>query len=462
MGIGSDECFSAYSAQLPPITIIKWLSTGDNPPFWELLLHYWIKVFGISELSIRFPALIFNVLTIIPIYFIGEKYIKKHVGTIASLLFIFSSLSLFLAHEARVYSLLGLLCSSSVYFFLSAIKNPQKIKLLLYLTFINGVILYSHYIAYWVIIVQVLLFLSFKTIRLSLKWFYLLHLGVLTALIIPLTPILINRFFTSGVNGTWIVPTTGVTDLYNMLWKFSNQPLTTVIFTSIVILALLKIIITKKENIQPVPYGIFINSFIWIPLIASFILSFKIGFFLDRYFYFVSPFYYLSISISLNYLLQKFSAMNIISNLTIVLLMLFTFNISTKESRISGYHQNTELVKEEIDKYSNESTTVIILCPSWYDKEIVYYLDRNLFTTYFEKYDQSSIFKEPLNERQIFPVNHYSELSIDKKITKIIFIDKDAEFNAKGNGIIDHLNQTYQYQKQYKVENVMFTEFTSN
>ena len=42
--LGADECFSVYSAQLPPLDIITWLNTGDNPPLWELILHYWIVV----------------------------------------------------------------------------------------------------------------------------------------------------------------------------------------------------------------------------------------------------------------------------------------------------------------------------------------------------------------------------------------------------------------------------------
>ena len=57
--IGGDECFSLFISQYNISDIIKILSTGDNPPIWEIMLHYWCMFFGNKELSIRVLALIF-------------------------------------------------------------------------------------------------------------------------------------------------------------------------------------------------------------------------------------------------------------------------------------------------------------------------------------------------------------------------------------------------------------------
>jgi len=92
----------------------------------------------------------------------------------------------------------------------------------------------------------------------------------------------------------------------------------------------------------------------------------------------------------------------------------------------------------------------------------VYYLDQNLFKTCLNDYDQLSAFKVPLNEKGIFPINHYSQITISSTVTDILYIDRDADFHSSGNGISDFLNQTYMYKEQYKVDNVLFTEYKVN
>jgi hypothetical protein len=89
--LGLDESFSLYIAQLEIPQIISLLSTGDNPPLWEIILHFWIKIAGISEKSIRLLPWLFNAATVLPIYFFGAELLKsKTIGIFASLLFILS------------------------------------------------------------------------------------------------------------------------------------------------------------------------------------------------------------------------------------------------------------------------------------------------------------------------------------------------------------------------------------
>ena len=93
--IGNDECFSLYYAQKSLADIVCSLSDYDNPPLWELILHFWIAAVGIGIVALRSLSAIFSTLTVIPIYLTGERHIGRGSGVIASLMYAFASFSLF-------------------------------------------------------------------------------------------------------------------------------------------------------------------------------------------------------------------------------------------------------------------------------------------------------------------------------------------------------------------------------
>jgi uncharacterized membrane protein len=88
--IAWDEPFSIYHAQMSVKNIIHQLYLGNNPPFFELILHFWIKMFGISPFSVRFLPMIFSSLTAVMIFLLGNKMFHFKVGLFTALLFTFS------------------------------------------------------------------------------------------------------------------------------------------------------------------------------------------------------------------------------------------------------------------------------------------------------------------------------------------------------------------------------------
>lgn len=88
-----------------------------NPPLYNFLMNFWIKVCGESEFSIRFPSAVFGALSISLVYLIGKKYVSGRIGTLAAILIIGNSFYLAYSQEARGYSLFTFLCLCSAYYF---------------------------------------------------------------------------------------------------------------------------------------------------------------------------------------------------------------------------------------------------------------------------------------------------------------------------------------------------------
>src|ERR1035437_4241326 len=86
-----DEPFTIFHAQFGVWDILKLPTQNEpNPPLFMLLVHFWIKVFGISSNSIRILPLLFNAATVVFIYFIGKKFFSLWSGILASGIFILS------------------------------------------------------------------------------------------------------------------------------------------------------------------------------------------------------------------------------------------------------------------------------------------------------------------------------------------------------------------------------------
>jgi len=96
-----------------------------NPPIYFAVLHYWIKLFGVSEFSLRFPSLIFSVLSIPFVFLLGKTVFNRRVGFYASVIMCLSSFHLWYAQEARPYSLSVLLSIMSTYYLYRFLKEER-------------------------------------------------------------------------------------------------------------------------------------------------------------------------------------------------------------------------------------------------------------------------------------------------------------------------------------------------
>ena len=417
--LGYDESFSLYMSLQSLPDAIRMLCKGDNPPLWEVLLHFWIKPFGISEVAIRSLSLIFSTLTIIPIYLLGEKYIHRFIGLVSSLFYCFSTFSIYLAHECRVYSLIGFLSASSAFLFISIIKNPKTFKFIL-LTLVNLMLMYGHYLSVWTIVMEFIIALSIKPVRKKIWKPYLLHAATLILLFTPMFPVLFRRFMDSGINGTWIEKTTSPEALYDFLWRMCNVPVTTVLAIGILISALIKLIINVSQ--KKLFFGnISILSLLWIvPLLISFVLSYFTGFFLDRYFYFLFPIFYLSMAAYCIYLSHKQKAIGLTLMSVFAVAMAISCSPDSSTKRFSGWHSDIKPIVLRLIEAKEKEKALVIL-PEYFDKQFTYYLDENheIFRTQSQP-SNYYVFQEYLCNKGYFYDYNYAEADLNA-YSKVVF-----------------------------------------
>ncbi|MEK6952480.1 MAG: glycosyltransferase family 39 protein [Nanoarchaeota archaeon] len=105
--------------------ITKFSPTDFHPPLFYLVEKFWINIFGYSEIALRFPSVIFSLITGWMIYLIGKKMKDANVGLFAAALFLFNPLIIYYSQEARMYSLITLFVTMIIYYLLK-IAGPGK------------------------------------------------------------------------------------------------------------------------------------------------------------------------------------------------------------------------------------------------------------------------------------------------------------------------------------------------
>ena len=453
--VGGDEPFSIYHAQMDIPSIINHLSAGNNPPLYEIILHFWINLYGISELSVRFPSLIFSTLTVYFIYRIGKDFFNYQTALAASLLFTFSNYNLGFAHEARVYSLFTLLTAMSMFYFLKYYTDvqsskPRNSKYYYFLLAINTFLIYAHYFGFFVILIQTIsIFFLEKDRKFLLKkyWTYIL---LLTVLYIPNLHIIFMRFIDTTANGIWIKPPTGFESIYNMLWKFSNKPITTVVSVAVLMAAAIKLIVQKDLKNISVKSKIILIWFL-LPFLLIFIVSYRIPMFLDRYLVFVSPGYYLLTAICSGYIF-KGTRYAFIIPIVLVLFYVFTF----KSNFDNGRH-----VKETVKRIKalKDQNTSLLICPQHFVLNFSYYYNPEIF----RDVDNLNVYTkmlDTLQKQNVFGIKNIGDVDL-QHLNKIIYLDAAADFSYPDNNIIETLKKSYELKGIYKYPEI-FTiyEFT--
>jgi len=90
-------------------------------------MHYWMHFFGTNEAAIRFPSLLFGVLSIYLIFLLGKKIFDEKVGLLASYLLAVSTIHIYYSQNARPYSMVACFVLLSFLSFLEALRQNSRL-----------------------------------------------------------------------------------------------------------------------------------------------------------------------------------------------------------------------------------------------------------------------------------------------------------------------------------------------
>jgi len=266
-----DEGWAVNLAVKPIPQIIKIVSRDTSPPLYYLWEHVWLKLFGTSEIAIRSLSLFFFLLTVLVVYLIGQHLWNKKTGLLAALLTLTSPFLFTYAFEGRMYSLLVLTSTLSIYFF---IKKHQLGFILA-----TAAALYTHHFAIFVVVWEGIWTL-WK--RRKLTPFFIIGLLYLPWLY-PL------YYQTSLVGGGFWLGKPSPKDLINTIEKFLIGSHDKSLYQTIALLGFGCLLALRqwRKNIEK---SLFLIGWFLVPLLLTFAVSqFFQSIFYDRYLLLVIP-----------------------------------------------------------------------------------------------------------------------------------------------------------------------------
>ncbi len=443
--IAMDEPFTLFYSQSGLHSIFSILPSENNPPLYFILMHYWIKIAGISAFAVRFPAFLFSVTTALVMYETGRRFFTWRVGLLASGLYTFSNYHLLFAHEARVYAFFTLMAALSMFFFLCLYQGKHKIRDMILMTLTNLVLVYAHFFGFFMILIQMLGVIMIKVLRGNILKMTFLSAGLTLVGFMPYLGIGLSRF-TSSAGGTWVQKPV-FSDLYTMLWRYCNAPVVTVVFLLVIAVGGIAYFVNKKAINHFNPNSGVILIWFLFPFLFMFGISFFLPVFLDRYTVFISlPFYFI-VALSLNHVFQRKWIREFMA-LSLILMMIITFtpNVDNKR-RLKELVRKTNSLKRE--------KTMVVLCPEWLKYGYAYHAEPEIFSDF-------NHFQYRLRQAGIYPANQLTELDtgLVNQARNVVYIEEwsviaDREGNI-GKYLLSHFSE---HQSWHVYESFIITDF---
>jgi hypothetical protein len=145
-----DEALTVNISRLPLGSIHGALREDGAPPLYYVALHFWMEIFGTSNLAVRALSGVFSCVTLPFIWVAGRRMGGRTVAACAVVLVASSPFAVLYATENRMYSLVGLLSVLGIVGLQRVFDRPTAWNLI-GVGAVAALLLYSHYWALYLV-----------------------------------------------------------------------------------------------------------------------------------------------------------------------------------------------------------------------------------------------------------------------------------------------------------------------
>jgi len=437
--IALDEPFSIYHSQFSISHIYHTLIEGNNPPAYEFFLHYWISIVGTDVFWVRLPSVIFSSVAC-GFWFMAAMYcmgLWYAVG--CTFLFTFSTEYIYFSHEARAYALLLMVLAISTYLLVRLWNGEQKKSLVFAAAFFSALSIYVHYLAALpVALMGLVTVIRYIQKRDKGLLYYLLSTLLL---VIPIGVLLFERLRAINVYSVWGVKPVW-TQLYGFLNIFLNGRVTLVVLMLCILIGIG--LFLSQKNKPFLPEGsqyVFIWGLIFVcSYVGMYIISFKHPIFIERYVQVAIPFFFLLLGNLFSALINKHRTGKFVG-LVVLLVFCLQANIYPSNER------NPQKVVDLSKAFLHESKGPVCLTPDWYDLNLAYYFNRDIFSS-----PHDELLARLAESNIIFVNNHGTLIFHGYMPSNILLIDTGEHFVTGRHQTLDLLLMDYDLERADSID----------
>lgn len=296
-----DEAFSYLVAKQDIFSLLTAVVADKHPPFYFLVLHFWMLFLGSNEITLRLLSLLIGIGAIYVCFLLAKILFNKKIAIYAATFFALSPLMIYYSVEIRMYILFVLLTLLTTLFWIKSTKSFNIINLLSFTIFFT-LTLYTHYFALLLILPFIYLGIKQKSIRLLLpvvisfllftpwlKWYFdYTHPASITVSSLLALPATFASFILGGTGIITLREYIGTSTLIYVKLLF-------LITLSLAILVFIKGLYKSLGRRETV-----LLSILFIPLGLLTILNTLIPIFSVRSTVFLAPFFYILLALGVD------------------------------------------------------------------------------------------------------------------------------------------------------------------
>ena len=208
-GLWLDEALTVDIARLPLDQIPNALKHDGAPPLYYYLLHFWIVLFGQSNVAVRSLSGVIAVITLPVAWLCGKRFGGRAVAWTLLVLLASAPFAVYYATESRMYALVILLTGCGFLALQRAVKAPRPSNLVA-VAVVTAALLYAQYWSVY-LVAMVVIWLVASIVRTrhhghpeAAPWAALVAVAVGGLLFVPWLP---TFFFQTEHTGTpWAAP----------------------------------------------------------------------------------------------------------------------------------------------------------------------------------------------------------------------------------------------------------------